>query len=78
MHPMELPRRLAQETGVQSEIVWDATKPDGQPRRVLETSRASDWFGFKAQVEFRAGLRQTIEWYRASQIERAHEVTGVL
>ena len=69
---------IARETGFQGEIVWDTSKPDGQPRRALDISRAFEWFGFRAQVEFHEGLRQTIAWYRASLSGRAHEVTGVL
>ncbi len=74
----DLAHLIAAETGFQGEIVWDTSKPDGQPRRALDTSRAFEWFGFRAQVEFRDGLRQTIEWYRSSQEGRPHEVTGVL
>lgn len=74
----DLAQLIAAETGFQGEIVWDASKPDGQPRRALDTSRAFEWFGFRAQVQFRDGLRRTIEWYRAGQEGRAHEVTGVL
>ena len=44
-------------------IVWDTSKPDGQPRRSLDTSRAEAEFGFKAHTGFREGLKQTIEWY---------------
>ncbi len=43
------------------------TKPNGQPRRGLETSRARERFGFTAKVEFEEGLRQTIEWYRKNR-----------
>jgi GDP-L-fucose synthase len=50
-------------TGFEGEILWDTTKPDGQPRRMLDTSRAVEHFGFKAQTEFRVGLRRTIDWY---------------
>jgi nucleoside-diphosphate-sugar epimerase len=50
-------------TGFQGEVVWDKTKPDGQPRRSLDTSRARQEFGFQATTDFREGLRQTIEWY---------------
>jgi len=46
------------------EIHWDATKPDGQPRRMLDVSRAEKEFGFKAIVGFEEGLRTTIEWYK--------------
>jgi len=51
-------------TGFGGQIVWDHTKPDGQPRRMLDTSRALQEFGFKAQTRFREGLKKTIEWYR--------------
>jgi GDP-L-fucose synthase len=46
------------------EIVWDSTKPGGQPRRRLDTSRAEKLFGFRARIPFEDGLRQTVEWYR--------------
>ena len=49
-----------------SEIRWDATKPDGQPRRCLDTSRAEKEFGFKAQADFETGLRATIDWYKSN------------
>ena len=45
-------------------VVWDKTKPDGQPRRMLDTTRASEEFGFHANTDFRQGLTKTIEWYR--------------
>jgi GDP-L-fucose synthase len=48
-------------------IVWDATKPDGQPRRMLDVSRAEKLFGFKAKTKFRDGLKATIDWYLASR-----------
>ncbi len=50
-------------TGYQGTIRWDATKPDGQPRRMLDTSRARRLFGFEAEVELEDGLRRTIEWW---------------
>ena len=46
------------------ELRWDVSKPDGQPRRMLDTSRAEREFGFKAKTSFEEGLRKTIEWYR--------------
>ncbi len=46
------------------EIVWETDKPNGQPRRCLDTERAKQAFGFTAQVEFKQGLKNTIEWYR--------------
>jgi GDP-L-fucose synthase len=48
-------------------IRWDTSKPDGQPRRCLDTSRASRLFGFKARTTFKEGLSQTIEWYRRTR-----------
>ncbi|HVB54816.1 MAG TPA: GDP-L-fucose synthase [Candidatus Acidoferrales bacterium] len=50
-------------SGFEGEVEWDASQPDGQPRRCLDTSRAEREFGFKAQVDLREGLRRTIEWY---------------
>lgn len=57
---------IARLTGFESKIVWDTTKPNGQPRRKLDTSRAKAQFGFEARTSFEEGLRQTIEWYRAT------------
>ena len=51
-------------SGYQGELRFDPTKPDGQPRRCLDTSRAEAMFGFKARVSFEEGLKRTIEWYR--------------
>ncbi|MBM3393250.1 MAG: GDP-L-fucose synthase [Betaproteobacteria bacterium] len=62
----ELVNRIATLTGFTGQIVWDATKPDGQPRRSLDTSRAKDAFGFKAGVSFEEGLKRTIAWYKGS------------
>jgi len=55
---------IAQLTGFKGKIIWDATKPDGQPRRSLDTSRATKEFGFKAKTKLEDGLKDTIEWYR--------------
>jgi GDP-L-fucose synthase len=53
-------------TGFGGEIVWDTTKPNGQPRRRLDVSRAEEFFGFRAQTALRDGLERTISWYRKS------------
>jgi len=55
---------IAKLTGFEGRIAWDASKPDGQPRRMLDTSRAARSFGFVARTPFEEGLRQTVEWYR--------------
>ena len=52
-------------TGFGGEVRWDPSKPDGQPRRALDTSRARESFGFSAQTSFEEGLRRTIEWYES-------------
>jgi len=54
---------IASAVGFQGDIQWDTTKPDGQPRRALDTSRAKERFGFEARVGFEEGLRRTVEWY---------------
>ena len=54
---------IKEQTGFTGEIHWDTTKPDGQPRRCLVTSRAEKEFGFVAQVPFSEGLRRTVEWF---------------
>ncbi|MCP4357181.1 MAG: GDP-L-fucose synthase [Chloroflexi bacterium] len=61
----ELLETIAQLTGFEGEIVWDTSKPNGQPRRKLDTSRARELYGFEAKRPFVDGLRETIEWYRA-------------
>jgi GDP-L-fucose synthase len=63
----ELVPLIARLTGFGGEIVWDASKPDGQPRRCLDTRRARQAFGFQAKVEFEEGLRRTVDWYRANR-----------
>lgn len=57
---------IARLTGFTGKIVWDSTKPDGQPRRCLDTSRAAKLLGWKAQVGFEEGLKRTIDWWRKS------------
>jgi len=56
---------LVKLAGFKGKIVWDKTKPDGQPRRSLDTSKAEKEFGFKAKTNFEEGLKRTIDWYRA-------------
>lgn len=63
----DLLQTIARLTGFQGRIVWDTTKPNGQPRRKLDVSRARERFGFAAQTPFEEGLRRTIEWYRQEQ-----------
>lgn len=60
----ELAEKIKRITGFKGKVVWDKTKPDGQPRRKLDTSKAEKEFGFKAKTNFDAGLRKTIAWYK--------------
>lgn len=59
----ELAEKIKKITGFTGEIRWDTTKPDGQPRRMLDTHRAFDEFGFQASVHFDKGLQEVIAWY---------------
>ena len=61
----DLSEKIAQLTGFSGDLVWDASQPDGQPRRKLDTSRARERFGFEATTGFDEGLRATIEWFEA-------------
>ena len=59
---------LVQElVGFEGEVLWDSSKPDGQPRRCLDTTRAKQEFGFQAKMGFREGIKTTIEWYERSR-----------
>ena len=60
----ELVGLIAELTGFRGRVVWDTSKPNGQPRRSLDTSRAWEAFGFRARTPFREGLERTIAWYR--------------
>lgn len=65
----DLTELIARLVGFEGEIRWDPTKPDGQPRRALDTSRARKRLGFTAETDFEAGLRETIAWYEAHRAE---------
>src|SRR5215831_19571373 len=62
----DLAELIAELTGFSGRLVFDRTKPDGQPRRSLDVTRARHAFGFQATTDFRDGLRRTIDWYRES------------
>ena len=65
----DLVELIAELTGFQGKIKWDTSKPDGQPRRCLDTTKAEKEFGFKAKTYFREGLERTIEWYKVKRGE---------
>jgi len=62
----ELAETIAELTGYDGELVWDTSKPNGQPRRRLDTSRAERSFGFRARTPLREGLERTVAWYQES------------
>ena len=64
----DLATLIADLAGFEGEIAWDTAKPDGQPRRCLDVSRAKQEFGFRAKVDFREGLERTIAWYRNERV----------
>jgi len=63
----DLVKIIAKETGFKGKVVWDTTKPNGQPRRGLDVSKAEKEFGFKAKVGFAEGLKRSIEWYEKNK-----------
>jgi len=63
----DLVELIAKLVGFKGEIRWDSTKPDGQPRRKLDTSKAKNLFGFESTTTFENGLRETIEWYKSNK-----------
>jgi GDP-L-fucose synthase len=62
----DLVELIAKLTAFKGNIIWDSSKPDGQPRRMLDTSKAEKRFGFKAKTSFDEGLKRTVDWYRST------------
>lgn len=62
----ELANLIVRFSGFKGKIIWDAAKPDGQPRRCLDVKKAEEEFNFKAETDFREGLKKTIEWYKSN------------
>jgi len=69
----ELVDLIAQLVGYDGKIVWDTSKPDGQPRRCLDTSKAKREFGFEARTDFKEGLKRTVEWYTKTYIQQLNK-----
>ncbi|MDZ4168054.1 MAG: GDP-L-fucose synthase [Coriobacteriia bacterium] len=63
----DLAATIAEAVGYEGEIIWDTSKPNGQPRRKLDTARARELFGFEAEVTFAEGVRRTVEWWEANR-----------
>jgi GDP-L-fucose synthase len=71
----DLAEKIRDVTGFEGELRWDTSKPNGQPRRQVDTERANETFGFRAQTTFDEGLREMYDWYMAhrSEIEASFE-----
>lgn len=72
----DLVNLIADLTNFNGEIRWDTSKPDGQPRRCLDVTRAKEEFGFEATVEFKEGLKKTIEWY-AKNLDKSKNIDSI-
>ena len=68
----QLAEFVAETVGYRGNIVWDTSKPNGQPRRHVDVSRAEELFGFRAATPLRQGLKQTVDWYLQHAREKAH------
>jgi GDP-L-fucose synthase len=73
----ELAEMIADITGYGGEIEWDTSKPNGQPRRRLDVSRAEQLFGFRARTSLREGLQRTVDWYREAAPILAAQTIGI-
>ena len=73
----DLANIIIEEVGFIGKIVWDSTKPNGQPRRCLDTTRAREWFQFEAETPFRQGLRKTIAWHLAQRKSSGEVLSAV-
>ncbi len=74
---IDLAERIAELTGFTGELRWDTTKPNGQPRRALNTDKAKELFNFQARTPFQEGLKKTVDWYRDHRDEILAREAGV-
>jgi len=72
----DLVRSIVEHTGFSGDVRWDATKPDGQPRRALDTTRALERFGFRASTSFDVGLSETVRWYASTLGQQAPQISS--
>jgi GDP-L-fucose synthase len=70
----DLADKIASKVGFRGQIVWDTSRPNGQPRRMLDVSRARERFGFSAKVSFDEGLDKTIAFWRANAVALEHKL----
>ena len=64
----DLAELIAKLTGFKGKIIWDKSKPDGQPRRRFDTTKAEKRFGFRSKMDFEEGLKRTIDWYKRNYL----------
>ncbi|MGH7567012.1 MAG: GDP-L-fucose synthase family protein [Gemmatimonadota bacterium] len=69
----DLVAKIAELTGFEGEVEWDASQPNGQPRRCLDTTRANQFFGFRGSTGFEEGLRTTIQWYESRRMSPSRQ-----
>ena len=67
----DLAETIVRLTGYAGKLAWQTDKPNGQPRRGLDVTRAREYFGWEAQVPFEEGMRRTIEWYQTQRLALA-------
>ena len=65
---VDLTKLIAKTVGYEGKVVWDTSKPDGQPKRYLDVTRAKELLGFEAQISLEDGIRETVDWYRTNPI----------
>ena len=65
----DLTEMIIRLTGFEGKLIWDTEKPNGQPRRGLDVTRAKEYFGWQAQVPFEEGMRRTIEWFKENRVK---------
>ena len=68
----ELAEMIQRTTGYEGKVEWNTSKPDGQPRRSLDTTRAREHFGFTAKISLEEGIRRTVEWFEAHHRDNEH------
>jgi nucleoside-diphosphate-sugar epimerase len=64
----DLTNIIAEAVGYEGEVAWDTSKPDGQPKRYLDVSRAKELLGFEASIDLADGIRETVEWYKQNPV----------
>ena len=67
----DLTKLIATTVGYEGEVAWDTSKPDGQPKRYLDVTRAKELLGFEANISLEDGIKETVQWYRANPVQES-------